>query len=398
MGAGFSAAGGALGGAFFAGRVVVAGRAALAGRSAFAGLAASVGLVAFAGLAASVGLAAFAGLAASAGLAAFGLAASEGLAVLALFTRSAAFAAAVGSAFAGPDCSAGVARGGVLFAGGGATAGSDRAVFALVVVRSGVARSVGVAAFAGLRGDGWRRAAGGGSGAVPRSGAVRVPEAFFRARLAGASDEPDPDGAEASGRVGRPSVVSGRDDGEDAEGGWKVTGGAALGARRLLRSAGLSCGVGWSGVRKAASAERLRGSVSSIRGSLTAGGRFHPLRTAPPTGHPLCPARRGSGILGVRRLRAAGETSPSLVYGAALLMRLGFYRPSRVRIPESPLAGHRRMPARKGRPGHHARVGSRLGKRQPVVTAPVAQWIEHLTTDQKVRGSSPFGRATLMGP
>ena len=24
--------------------------------------------------------------------------------------------------------------------------------------------------------------------------------------------------------------------------------------------------------------------------------------------------------------------------------------------------------------------------------APVAQWIEHLTTDQKVRGSSPFGR------
>ena len=25
--------------------------------------------------------------------------------------------------------------------------------------------------------------------------------------------------------------------------------------------------------------------------------------------------------------------------------------------------------------------------------APVAQWIEHLTTDQKVRGSSPFGRA-----
>ena len=27
--------------------------------------------------------------------------------------------------------------------------------------------------------------------------------------------------------------------------------------------------------------------------------------------------------------------------------------------------------------------------------APVAQRIEHLTTDQKVRGSNPFGRATL---
>ena len=33
---------------------------------------------------------------------------------------------------------------------------------------------------------------------------------------------------------------------------------------------------------------------------------------------------------------AAGETSPSPVYGAALLMRLGSYSPSRVRIPESP--------------------------------------------------------------
>ena len=27
------------------------------------------------------------------------------------------------------------------------------------------------------------------------------------------------------------------------------------------------------------------------------------------------------------------------------------------------------------------------------LTAPVAQWIEHLTTDQKVGGSNPFGRA-----
>jgi hypothetical protein len=28
--------------------------------------------------------------------------------------------------------------------------------------------------------------------------------------------------------------------------------------------------------------------------------------------------------------------------------------------------------------------------------APVAQWIEHLTTDQKVGGSSPSGRAKIM--
>ncbi len=29
--------------------------------------------------------------------------------------------------------------------------------------------------------------------------------------------------------------------------------------------------------------------------------------------------------------------------------------------------------------------------------APVAQRIEHLTTDQKVRGSNPFGRASSVG-
>ena len=41
-------------------------------------------------------------------------------------------------------------------------------------------------------------------------------------------------------------------------------------------------------------------------------------------------------------------------------------------------------------------LGSRLsfgGSTQPPSSAPVAQRIEHLTTDQKVRGSSPLGRA-----
>jgi hypothetical protein len=42
------------------------------------------------------------------------------------------------------------------------------------------------------------------------------------------------------------------------------------------------------------------------------------------SGQPLCAALTGSGILKRRQLRAAVETSPSLVYGAALLMRLGF--------------------------------------------------------------------------
>ena len=76
-------------------------------------------------------------------------------------------------------------------------------------------------------------------------------------------------------------------------------------------------------------------------------------------------------------LQATGETSPSLVYGAALLMRLGAYTPSRVRIPESP----------------RVKPVCMLAKHR----APVAQWIEHLTTDQKVRGSSPFGRTAGQG-
>ena len=56
-------------------------------------------------------------------------------------------------------------------------------------------------------------------------------------------------------------------------------------------------------------------------------------------------------------------------------------------------------------PGVTKRLDQRIRNRTPwthqharsrrvVVRAPVAQWIEHLTTDQKVRGSSPFGRTT----
>ena len=43
-----------------------------------------------------------------------------------------------------------------------------------------------------------------------------------------------------------------------------------------------------------------------------------------------------------------------------------------------------------------------MGSSEPVELrlvppAPVAQRIEHLTTDQKVRGSNPFGRTFLTG-
>src|SRR4051812_33015997 len=39
----------------------------------------------------------------------------------------------------------------------------------------------------------------------------------------------------------------------------------------------------------------------------------------------------------------------------------------------------------------------KAGTSKGQVQAPVAQWIEHLTTDQKVRGSSPFGRTIGYG-
>jgi len=73
------------------------------------------------------------------------------------------------------------------------------------------------------------------------------------------------------------------------------------------------------------------------------------------------------------------EASPSLVYGAALLMRLG------VRLPP----GFKSRSLRScGHPGPESQVDH----------APVAQRIEHLTTDQKVGGSNPFGRASAEAP
>jgi hypothetical protein len=169
-----------------------------------------------------------------------------------------------------------------------------------------------------------------------------------------------------------------------------VTGGAGCEARRGARSAGLVGGTGCSGVLNAARGVRERGTsrpacvggFSSIRRSLVGAAPFHllcngafrrfvrwarstrtlrlpvpasggaltaPARAGRTPGsalvnpaevvsrQPLCPATGRSGILDHRWSgEAAKETSPSPVYGAALLMRLGFYSPSRVRIPESP--------------------------------------------------------------
>jgi hypothetical protein len=73
--------------------------------------------------------------------------------------------------------------------------------------------------------------------------------------------------------------------GSSPDGGWNVTGGAALAARRAARSAGLLCGAGFSGVLNAARGVRERdpsrpacvGGLSSIRRSLAGGAPFHPL-------------------------------------------------------------------------------------------------------------------------
>jgi hypothetical protein len=72
-------------------------------------------------------------------------------------------------------------------------------------------------------------------------------------------------------------------------------------------------------------------------------------------------------------LEGPREASPSLVYGAALLMRLGF----------TPLPG--------SNPG--ASADGQVSCWPTTEHAPVAQRIEHLTTDQKVGSSNLFGRA-----
>ena len=147
----------------------------------------------------------------------------------------------------------------------------------------------------------------------------------------------------------------------DGVGGWKVTGGAGLTARRGARSAGLLGGVGWSGVLNVARGVRDRGTSRPCVGGFSSMPR-EPSRAEPVSpvvdrcGSSICviegrfavSAWRGGDLFAGQYDRpvsstvggpwAAKETSPSPVYGAALLMRLRFYRLSRVRIPESPLS------------------------------------------------------------
>ncbi len=62
------------------------------------------------------------------------------------------------------------------------------------------------------------------------------------------------------------------------------------------------------------------------------------------------------------------------------------------------MSAARRAPADLSHPQDDVPVPSSDVARYTGLEAPVAQRIEHLTTDQKVRGSNPFGRATSDEP
>lgn len=97
------------------------------------------------------------------------------------------------------------------------------------------------------------------------------------------------------------------------------------------RREGRAVGCSDSGALKGARGSRARGvCFSSILRSVVATATFRlfaafatDLREV--SGRPLCAGPRPSGTLNPRWLsQATEETSPSPVYGAALLMRLGF--------------------------------------------------------------------------
>jgi hypothetical protein len=129
--------------------------------------------------------------------------------------------------------------------------------------------------------------------------------------------------------AGRPGVFAAASGGFSAPGGWKVTGGAALAAFRARLAGGSS---GSPGALNAARGSWARGFSRGFSSMPTHASRKDPVS---PVGaacperrrarrQPLCATLRRSGILKLRWPVVAGETSPSLVYGAALLMRLGF--------------------------------------------------------------------------
>jgi hypothetical protein len=115
-------------------------------------------------------------------------------------------------------------------------------------------------------------------------------------------------------------VLRGRPGGSASvalNGGWNVTGGAAL-ARRGARSAGLSGGVGWSGVLNGARGLRERGTsrLASVGGRSSM--PWQPSRESPVSlagdrcGRSICPcrrpcrARRSLALIGLRAAQGYG--------------------------------------------------------------------------------------------
>ena len=196
-------------------------------------------------------------------------------------------------------------------------------------------------------------------------------------------------------------------------------------ARRGARSAGLLGGVGWSGVLNVARGVRDRGTSRPCVGGFSSMPR-EPSRAEPVSpvvdrcGSSICEIeavlrrRRGEvvtslpGSMTVRYPRRSvvrvppKETSPSPVYGAALLMRLRFYRLSRVRIPESPLSRDFQRTGRElrtcgSRPGCWALGCGRpgLASRPPgrALASPRPAGLEALTSACRPSSRSP-GRAS----
>ena len=103
----------------------------------------------------------------------------------------------------------------------------------------------------------------------------------------------------------------------------------------------------------------------------------------------LCP-RPSAGAVGPSAISVREATSR--IRARSLLDRSTAWPGSHCRRDRAPCVGARRMISAVRAVGYPRPV-VRPGPGLPV-TAPVAQRIEHLTTDQKVWGSNPYGRAT----
>ncbi|GHJ12463.1 hypothetical protein TPA0908_04580 [Micromonospora sp. AKA38] len=231
------------------------------------------------------------------------------------------------------------------------SAGARRARFG-AAPPTGVAVAGGVPSGAPSAGSGARTGtsdAGIGSAVPAAAGrsavagpAAGVPESVVLGAAGSPTDVPGP--VVAGSVAGRGRGAGGTS--AAGVGGWKRTLGAAPRARLrggawfVSSPASVDGGSGVGGGLKVGRGERLRRALAggSRRGGSLGGcscismersrGRdlAHGDDAAGSAGcrYPLCPRRVWTCILGRGDLRATEETSPSLVYGAALLMRLGF--------------------------------------------------------------------------